>query len=398
MNLNKLSELNLLIREDARRYTKRRVKYFDAIVNSVGKHFTGVVGPRGSGKTVLLKQIADQFKNSFYLSVDTLEDESLFDIAKSLVEKFKIEYLLLDEIHFQKNYEKDLKNIFDFLNIKVIFTSSAALAMFQSAYDLSRRVQLLTIYPFSLREYLWFKKDVDIPLLTLDDIIKKKWQSEHIQHGYAFEEYLKGGLHPFVLDEPETLPLLKNILQKVIQKDIPSIAKLHTEEIAIIEKVLEFIGRSAVDGINYSSVSNNIGITKYKAEQYIKLFQKSFILNPIYPFGTNVLKEPKVLMYLPYRLLYKPYEEAVGALREDYFAEAMNMSHIEFTYLKSKRGEKTPDFLIKTDKSELVIEVGGKGKGREQFKDISAKNKIRFVHSDEIEDDKRPLFMVGYLV
>lgn len=45
----------------------------------------------------------------------------------------------------------------------------------------------------------------------------------------------------------------------------------------------------------------------------------------------------------------------------------------------------------------LVIEIGGKGKGREQFKDFKMENKIRFLHSDETEGNKRPLFMLGYL-
>jgi predicted AAA+ superfamily ATPase len=179
---------------------------------------------------------------------------------------------------------------------------------------------------------------------------------------------------------------------------VPLIAKLTTDEIHTIEKVVTFIGRSPVDGINYSSIAKNVGITKYKAEQYIQLLKKSFILNPIFPFGTNVLKEPKVLMYLPYRLLYKPYEEAKGAIREDFFAEAMAMAGKGFHYLKSRRGMKTPDFLIEGDGEEIIIEVGGKGKGKEQFKGVYAKNKIRLTDSDDVDGNKRPLFLVGYLL
>lgn len=397
MDIDKLLELNHLAQEDGKRYARKR-HHYTTITQSLGKHFVGIIGPRGAGKTVLLKQIASETRNSFYLSVDTLEDNNLFDIAKTLFEKYKIKLLLLDEVHFQKNVELDLKKIFDFLNIRIVFTSSVALAMLESAYDLSRRVQLITIFPFSFREYLLFKKDIDLPTLTIDDIIEKKWSSEHLQYGYSFEEYLKGALHPFALEEGNITALLKNILQKIIHKDIPKIAKLHTDELSVIEKMLAFVGRSPVDGINYTSISKNLGITKYKAEQYIQLLRRSFVLNPSFPFGTNVLKEPKVLMFLPYRLLYKDYAESIGAIREDFFAEAMTMAHIPFSYLKTKRGEKTPDFLIKAKNRKIVIEVGGKGKGKEQFKGIVAKNKIRLVHSDDVEGNKRPLFLLGYLV
>lgn len=397
MELNKLMELNHLAKEDGGRYPRKRLQHYNNITSLMGRHFVGIVGPRGAGKTVILKQIAHQRETSFYLSADTLEDDNLFDTAKILVDKYKIKCLLLDEIHFQKNFELGLKKIFDFLSVQVVFTSSVALAMIESAYDLSRRVQLISLYPFSFREYLFFKKDVQLVALTFNDIIERKWTSEHLQYGYLFEEYLKGGLHPFALDEPDATPLLKNILQKVIHKDIPLIAKLHTDEINTIEKILEFIGRSEVEGINHTSVSKNTGVTKYKAEQYINLLKKSFILNPILPLGTNVTKEPKILMYLPYRLLYKPYNEALGALREDFFVEMMTMSLMTFYYLKSKRGMKTPDFLIREKDRKIIIEIGGKGKGKKQFKGITAADKIRLVHSEETDGNKRPLFMAGYL-
>lgn len=71
--------------------------------------------------------------------------------------------------------------------------------------------------------------------------------------------------------------------------------------------------------------------------------------------------------------------------------------HLQFSYLKSTRGKKTPDFLLQRDGSDLVLEIGGKGKGREQFKDLAATDKIRFVHSDESVGNKRPLFMLGYM-
>jgi predicted AAA+ superfamily ATPase len=173
-------------------------------------------------------------------------------------------------------------------------------------------------------------------------------------------------------------------------------AELSTDEIPIIEKLVEFVGKAEVDGINYTSLSKNLGITKYKAGRYVELLNKSFILNTVMPFGTNVLKEPKVLMSLPYRLLFKEYGPAIGPLREDFFAEAMTMSGRRFFYLKSSRGAKTPDFLVQDVSGEIVIEVGGKGKGRKRFKDLVSKEKIVLTHSDDSEGDKRPLFIIGY--
>ena len=55
---------------------------------------------------------------------------------------------------------------------------------------------------------------------------------------------------------------------------------------------------------------------------------------------------------------------AVGALREDFFAETMNQAGHAYSYLKNNRGAKTPDFLLQDDAEKVVVEIGGRGKGR----------------------------------
>ena len=252
----------------------------------------------------------------------------------------QFELFLLDEVHFIKDFDGQLKKIHDFLTVRIVFTSSVALAMLQSAHDLSRRVRLRSLFPFSFREYLGFKIGEEFPAVSMQDIIDGQWPKEIFRHAYLFDDYLKGGIMPFSLEEPEPLPLLENILAKILQSDIPRVARIRVDEIDLIRKMLAFIGRSDVNGINYSSVSRNLGITKYKAESYIRLMEQAFVLHQVFPKGTNVLKEPKVLMTVPYRLLFRPYEEAFGALREDFFATMLTASGIPFHYLKSTRGSK----------------------------------------------------------
>jgi len=396
MKISELLQLNELAIKDGERYPKKRELY-QKIASSEGKHFIGIVGPRGVGKTVLLKQLALELPRTFYLSVDTLDGEDLFEIAEELGERYRVKCLLLDEVHFQPGYDRCLKKIFDFLKMRVIFTSSVSLSLFDSTVDLSRRATLEYLYPFTYREYLFFRKDLSLPKLTLEDIIRKRWTDGHIRTEYLFDPYLQGGLMPFSLEEPEPLPILKNILEKIIHKDIPSVARLRVDELPGLKKMVQFVGRSPGEGINFSSLSRNIGITKYKAEQYVNLLAKTFVLNPVYPTGTNVLREPKVLMYLPFRLLYREYDKAIGYLREDFFAEMMRMKGLEFDYLKSKRGRKTPDFLVRSQDGDIVVEVGGRGKGREQFKGINVEKQLILSHLTQIEGIKRPLFLLGFI-
>jgi len=335
--------------------------------------------------------------DSFYISLDTF-DADLYATVKKLRETLKIKTFLLDEIHFDSNYDEELKKIYDFLDVRIVFTSSVSLSLFKSSHDLSRRVIIKKLYPFSYREFLYFKDDITTEQLDIEDIINKKWDKNILSYYDRFDSYLKGGNMPFSLEEPEPFPLLKNILKAVIRKDIPAIARIAVDEIGIIEQLAAFIGRSEVDGINYSSISGNLKITKYKAKLYVSLLEQAFILLRIMPAGSNVMKEPKILMALPYRLLYKNYEDALGALREDFFIESILSSGKNIKYLKSTRGSKTPDYIIRDEKdNNIIIEVGGKGKGREQFKGIKEKKKLIMSHSLEIKGIKRPLFLAGML-
>ncbi len=390
-------DLHQLAVRDARNYARRRF-LFDQLLHPAGKHFVGILGPRGVGKTVILKQLAAVDERAFYLSMDTVAPETdMFDLIRRLSEGYGYRSFLLDEVHYHPGIDGVLKKLYDFLELRVCFTSSMALSLYQSAHDLSRRIRLVKLMPFSFREYLAFRHEDHVAAITLGDILDRGWSAEHMRAGVRFDAYLRGELMPFAVDEPEVLPLLRNILSTIIARDIPRIARLHTDELETIRRLMEFIGRSAVDGINYSSLSRNLGITKYKAEQYVGLLESAFVVQRLFPAGANVLREPKILLSLPYRLLYRDYADAVGGLREDFFAGAMRQSGIAFSYLKSTRGQKTPDYLVEHAGQKLAIEIGGQGKGRTQFKGVTPDRKIILAHGDRTDGIHRPLFLLGFM-
>ena len=397
MSIRRLLELNDLAKQECRKYSRKRF-LVEQLVRKEGRHFIGIVGARGTGKTVMLRQYALEHKDAFYLSADTLEpDDDAWELIQKLSRQYGFRTFLLDEVHFLPDPTGLLKRLYDFLDVHILFSSSVALAMRASAHDLSRRVQLMDLRVFSFREYLAFTQDMSLPPLSLEEVATGQWEPDHLRAGRFFDDYLRGGLLPYSLEEPQPLGFLESIIDTVITRDIPSVVRLVVDELECIRRLLRFIGRSAVDGINYSSLSRNLGITKYKAEQYIGCLERAFILHQVFPAGTNVLREPKILMAPPGRLLYRDYEDAVGGLREDFFVEAMKQAGIRFQYLKSTRGAKTPDFLIEDASSRLAIEIGGRGKGREQFKGVKIDRKLVFAHSPAPERHRLPLFLLGFL-
>ncbi len=400
MDVGRLQDLDERALSTVRDLPQRRF-LFHLLVRQPGRPFRAVVGPRGVGKTVLLRQLRAEADDAFYLSADTLAPEdSLTEIVRLLHDSYGIRRVFVDEIHFVDQFPRVLKELYDFYEVEIWFTSSSAIALHESAWDLSRRVLRVFLGPFSYREYLSFRYDRSLRSLPLEEALSNPIPAEHLRAGPWFEEYLRGGLYPFTLEAPGRIELFESMLEKVLTTDvIASDPSLSAGELDQMRKMLAFIGRSPVDGINYSTVAANLGITKYKAQKQMELLERSFLLYRVFPHGTNVLKEPKVFLELPYRLVFSSYQESLGAIREDYTTLALRQHGVAFEYAKSTRGAKTPDFVLSLGESKVVLEVGGKGKGRSQFKSLDYDRKVvAYQGDDRLPDPGRsvPLHTLGF--
>jgi len=400
MDITRLMDLDARAVESVRMYPRKRSAFARLSVHP-GRPFVAVVGPRGSGKTVLLRQMRSETSDSFYLAVDTLHPgDRLSEAVHLLADRYRIRSFFLDEVHFAGDYARDLKELYDFTNLRIWLTSSVALSLFSSAWDLSRRVSLQRIGPFSFREYLGFVVGLALEGLPIDQILREEIPAAHLRTIGHFADYLRGGLYPFMMENGASLEQFGAILEKVITDDIPAQDRhIRVADLPEMRKLVAFVGRSSVDGINYSTAGSNVGITKYKAEKFIDLLERSFILRRVFPEGTNVLREPKVLMEIPYRLLYRPYDESIGGLREDFFALAMEQHGRLFSYAKTTRGGKTPDFVIRSGEETVVLEVGGRGKGRSQFKGVEYDRKLVLSHAADARwapGIRAPLHCLGF--
>ena len=187
MDAQRLIELHELAKLEASRYPRKQSAYRD-LVQDVGKHYIGIIGPRGAGKTILLRQYAREHAEAFYLSADVLDTgDDPWTLIKTLNEHFGYSTFLIDEIHFLPDATALLKRLYDFLAVRVLFTSSTALAMYASQEDLSRRVRMVTLPVFSFQEYLHFAHQTDLPSLELEAVIARQWQPEHLRVGRYFD-------------------------------------------------------------------------------------------------------------------------------------------------------------------------------------------------------------------
>jgi len=390
-------ELNERARKEGTDYPKKRMPYFEVERFLEDRIAIALVGPRGTGKTIILKQLLAKHKNSFFIALDAdpvVPD--LFETAKELSEK-GIKLLFLDEVHTQPRFDRVLKKISDFLPIKTVFTSSSSISLAQFTADLSRRVRTVFCNPFSFWEYLLFNKNMEFPRLSFSELLElpssRKFYPNVMKAERFFKSYLQGGSYPFASGIDDPLPLFRNILETIIARDLVLTGRATPEEAGEIRRMMQFIGSSPAEGISYSSISQNTGITKYRSEKYSVLLEQAFVLMRVLPKGTNITKEPKILIAPPYRLLFNPIEASIGSLREDFFVQSMQSLGYETRYLKSLRGEKIPDYLVQG----AVFEIGGISKSVLQFKGFSAKKRLILTDPGSMDESRRPLFFAGML-
>jgi predicted AAA+ superfamily ATPase len=144
----------------------------------MNERLTGVFGPRGVGKTTLLLQyLRDKHGlpgEAFYASADHIFFNrcSLLEFVREVHMREETRYFVFDEVHKYPNWSRELKLMYDdFLDLNVIFTSSSILDIYKGESDLSRRAVAYNLAELSFREYLLFYEKIELPVLTLQEIL-----------------------------------------------------------------------------------------------------------------------------------------------------------------------------------------------------------------------------------
>ena len=360
----------------------------------------GIIGARGVGKTTYILQYLDSLdialEKKLYISADDLDvaDSSLLEIAQEF-SSLGGEILAIDEIHKYKNFELDLKLIYDMLDISVIFSGSSAIELEHSKADLSRRAMLYRVNGLSYREFLEMKLEKKFKTYSLEDILEN--HSEIIYKYFKnfkplehWKEYLEYGFYPFYFQNKDTYNIkLNETINTVIEVDIPSIFQIKYEKIINLKKLTKLICLSKPFQLNMKELSSKMSIdreTLYLYMHYLHL-AKIFNIFRSKTKGDNIFLKPDKI-YLNNTNLNFSYcnSNEIGTIRETFFANQLSILH---DISIPKQG----DFIVN---DRYTFEIGGKSKTFKQIKDV----KDSFVVQDDISTgygNKIPLWLFGFL-
>ncbi|HBE40783.1 MAG TPA: AAA family ATPase [Bacteroidales bacterium] len=375
---------------------RSRIEWFEQ-----NERLIGIKGSRGVGKTTLLLQFAKkrlQGENYVFISLDNLyfTENRLYDFADDF-SKNGGRYLLVDEVHHYPNWSLELKNIYDTLpDLKVIYTGSSLLHLTGGRADLSRRSVVHTLRGLSLREYISFSENINFPAFELEDILRDHTEISKTIWGKIkpikkYREYIETGYFPFFLEGKENYKnKLLEIINQVLEADLPFAAKISYSNIHKLKQLLYVISESAPFKPNIEKLSERIGISKNTLKDYLHYMNDALLINLLHreSKGISRLTKPeKIYLHHPNLMIAIQGSSAdTGNLRETFFHNQVSNNHqVNYT----DKG----DFLVNNN---YVFEIGGKNKTSRQISGI----KNSYLALDNIETGNRneiPLWLFGFL-
>lgn len=361
----------------------------------------GIKGERGVGKTtMLLQRIKKKYSNpddTFYISLDHFwfRTHELQDLVEFMYRRGITEFYI-DEVHKYKDWSIILKNLVDeHDDLRIVYTGSSLLEIDNAKVDMSRRQTPYTLKGMSFREYMEYEGIMKMNAVPLEELLNNHVSiamdiSANTKILVAFESYLRTGVYPFYKDAGQDfLVRLKEVVDTVIESDLPAVEKITFDTIEKCKKLLMIIAENVPLQPNVDRLAASLGTTRDTLLKLLYKLDKAEILELL----TVELKSYKKLVnpekiYLGNtNLMYalSPKIE-VGTLRETFFID-------QFASVGTVQMPTKGDFLV-NDK--YLFEVGGEGKSFEQIADIPNS----YLAIDGIESGygaRVPLWLFGLL-
>ena len=361
----------------------------------------GLRGARGVGKTTLLLQkileSGEERDTSLYLSLDSvwLDVKEIYLLAEHHVQHGGTR-MVLDEVHYVKDWQRIVKNLYDdFKELKIAYTGSSLLRLKARQGDLSRRQVEYELPGLSFREFLKLEGVMDWPCVAFGDIL-----SDHVAIAREitkkvkilplFERYFKSGYYPFFLEDPSKYEeRIRQVVNQTLDSDWPSVEDITSETIRKARKMLRILAALPPQTPKMNRLYAELDTERQHGLKILYALERAGLLNLLASDfdALDNLSSPEKIYSENTNLMFALTPDAdMGTAREAFFVNQVANGHA-VTY--PKKG----DFLV-DDKN--LFEVGGKGKGFSQIKDIPNS----FVVNDGVEvgiGSKIPLWLFGFL-
>ena len=397
------SDIGFLSEAMQRRLAKTSLAFHRSLFGKIewGDSLLCIKGPRGVGKTtIMMQRMKEEFvrtSKAFYVSLD-----NLFFARHSLREVADWHYknggthLFVDEVHHVKNWQTEVKNIYDdYPDLSIAYSGSSMLRIDRAQGDLSRRQMVYRLDGLSFREYLSFEGVAEFPKLSLEELL-----ADHVRIATEivrevkilplFKTYLRSGYYPFYREVRNGYEFrIREIVDEVLEKDYPAIEEVSVATIRKARRMLMVLAASCPQTPNMSRLYRELETDRNQGLKMLSALEDAGLLKLLSTESKKfkTMSRPDKIYCDNANLMHALHPASdVGTERETFFLSQLSAVH-DVSY--PPRGD------FKVD-GRWLFEVGGEGKGFSQIAD----EPDSYVVNDDVEigfGSKIPLWLFGFL-
>ncbi len=248
------------------------------------KQITVISGIRRSGKSTLLLQIMQEYKEFSYMNFDDERlinfDVSDFQTLLSVFAKFtKSKVVFFDEIQNIEGWERFIRRIFDD-GYKIFITgSNAKLLSSELATHITGRYIKIELFPFSFSEFLTYR-NVNYQKLS---------SSTRSEIMALFDYYLIMGGFPEMIkyDDDE---FLMRVYEDILYKDL--IVRYKIKNVKQFKNLSQYLFTNFTRSISYNSLKSILNIkSATTVQEYISFLEESYLIFELYKYDYSLKKQ-----------------------------------------------------------------------------------------------------------
>jgi predicted AAA+ superfamily ATPase len=265
---------------------------------------TIITGMRRTGKTTLVEHLLSEINsdNKIFLDLEKISNRELFSdknydnvilqLERQGLSRAERMYVALDEIQTLPQIASVIKYLHDHYHIKFILTGSSSYYLKNLFTEsLAGRKKLFELFPLDFGEFLTFKNVSYQPMKDFAHI-------QHFNpHEYErlkayYEEYIEFGGFPSVVlskSAKEKKSMLDDIISSYINIDIKSIADFRDS--AAIISIATMLAERVGSKLDYSKISRLTGLSRPTVQNYIYLFERTYLISLVSVFTKNKDRE-----------------------------------------------------------------------------------------------------------
>lgn len=233
-----------------------------------------LIGPRQSGKTILVKAI---FPNHTYCN---LENPEIRELAQKDPKSFFAQFpapLVIDEVQRVPDLLSWIQVFSDESgkNGEYVLTGSHQLRLHEAvSQSLAGRTAILRLLPFSLNEL------------------------SRISEGFLTkEQVMLSGFLPRIYDRgQEPQDAYRNYFQTYVERDVRQL--VHLRNLTQFEHFIKLLAGRVGQLLNLSSLANEVGVSSMTLKEWVSILEASFVIYRLPPyyrnFGKRLVKTPKL--------------------------------------------------------------------------------------------------------